>query len=473
MAESKKINLSKFFRQDSAAPSAVGVRDSKGINPQAQVVMSGKDLSEILGIIQTTTQINTDQKELIRVEDRNDSLLQGLVDGLQQRIFGLQSSLSRLQSEFNQDLLSRQRLQSKQEREKFAERAELSKSMSLTQPTQGLVGEYAAPAYGDGSSDEDKGSAAAGIAGGLLGLGGTLLGNMLDDTPSTGGSGASSGIWKPLLDVIASGEGGYESVNPGKTIPGLTEMTISEAYKKALEVPGGTSAMGRYQLLTDPIGRAKAAGLDPEKDKFSPENQDRIAVHIIEDVRDGKEWLAGKIDDKTFSQGIANEWAGVPNIEGKFSHKGQGGRVKAESVKAALKQVKELNSTAETAQKEQSTQTSSTGSQTTNISSTNVQATQVSAAPSQTAEEIAKEEKNIMASEVAANKPEQEDTAQALTPPDQTAAGGAPIVIPVNNSQQGAQQMEVSSGDSIPGGFTENFNNFYPALSRAVLGIMA
>lgn len=475
MAESKKINLSKFFRQDSAAPSAVGVRDSKGINPQAQVVMSGKDLSEILGIIQTTTEINTEQQELIRVEDRNDFLLQGLVDGLQQRIFALQSSLSRLQSEFNQDLLSRKRLQSKQEREKFVERAELSKSMSLTQPTQGLVSEYAAPAYSDGSSDGGKGSAAAAIAGGLLGGGGALLGNMLDDTTSTGVSGASSGTWKPLLDVIASGEGGYESVNPGKTIPGLTEMTISEAYKKAQEVgksSGGSGAMGRYQLLSDPIGRAKAAGLDPEKDKFSPENQDRIAVHIIENVRGGKEWLSGKIDDKTFSQGIADEWAGVPNIEGKFSYPNQGGKVKAESVKAALNQVKEINSTAETAQKEQSTQTSSTGSQTTNISSTNVQATQVSAAPSQTAEEIAKEEKNIMVSQVAANKPEQEDTAQALTPPGQTAAGGAPIVIPVNNSQPGVQQMEVSSGDSIPGGMTQNLNNFYPSLSRAVLGIM-
>lgn len=476
MAESKKINLSKFFRQDSAAPSAVGVRDERGINPQAQVVMSGRDLSEMLSIIQTTTEINTGQSELIRVEDRNDSILQGLVDGLQQRIFGLQSSLSRLQSDFQQDLLSRKKLQDKKERQKFVERAELSKSMSLTQPTQGLVETSTAPAYESGSGDSAAGSVAASIAGGLLGGGGALLGNMLDDNSGSGsGSGASSGQWKPLLDVIASGEGGYNSVNPGQTVDGLTEMTISEAYTKAKEVGaanGGSGAMGRYQLLSDPIGRAKAAGLDPDKDKFSPENQDRIAVHIIENVRNGKDWLTGKIDDKTFSQGIADEWAGVPNIEGKFSHQGQGGKVKAESVKAALKQIKETTPEASTpsAQSQQASSTSS--SQTTNVSSTNVQATQVSAAPSQSVEEIASEEKN-MASQVAASKTPDGDKAQAITPPEDQMASGAPIVIPVNGqSQRPMQEMQVSSGDAIPGGMTENLNNFYPALSRAVLGIM-
>lgn len=465
MAESKKIDLSKFFKQDSAAPSAVGVRDNKGINPKAQVVMSGRDLSEMLSIIQTTTEINTGQSELIRVEDRNDGILQGLVDGLQQRIFGLQSSLSRLQSDFQQDLLSRRKLQDKKERQKFVERAELSKSMSLTQPTQGLVETSTAPAYESGSGDSAAGSMAASIAGGLLGGGGALLGNMLDDNSGSGsGSGASAGQWKPLLDVIASGEGGYNSVNPGQTVDGLTEMTISEAYKKAKEVGaanGGSGAMGRYQLLTDPIGRAKAAGLDPDKDKFSPENQDRIAVHIIENVRDGKDWLTGKIDDKTFSQGIADEWAGVPNIEGKFSYEDQGGKVKAESVKAALKQIKETTPEA-----------TPVSSQTTNVSSTNVQATQVSAAPAQSAEEIASEEKN-MASQVAASKTPDGDKAQAITPPEGQMASGAPIVIPVNGqSQRPMQEMQVSSGDAIPGGMTENLNNFYPALSKAVLGIM-
>ena len=37
--------------------------------------------------------------------------------------------------------------------------------------------------------------------------------------------------WAPLLDLIASGEGDYNSVNPGLSIPDLTNMTIQEAMR--------------------------------------------------------------------------------------------------------------------------------------------------------------------------------------------------------------------------------------------------
>jgi len=76
MAGTKTINLAKFFRQDSAVPSGVGVRDTMGVNPQAQVTMSGGNLSSILKIIQTNTEITKEQQEYIRVEDRNDDLVQ-------------------------------------------------------------------------------------------------------------------------------------------------------------------------------------------------------------------------------------------------------------------------------------------------------------------------------------------------------------------------------------------------------------
>jgi hypothetical protein len=158
-------------------------------------------------------------------------------------------------------------------------------------------------------------------------------------------SSSGGGRWKPLLDVIASGEGGYESVNPGQVVSGLTQMTIAEAWNTAQRVgksKRGSGAMGRYQLLSDPVGRAKKAGLDPYRDKFSPANQDKIAVYILENIRYGKKWLSGNLSggDASFAQGIADEWAGVPNLSGKYSYSGQGGKVKASSVKAALNQVK-------------------------------------------------------------------------------------------------------------------------------------
>jgi murein DD-endopeptidase MepM/ murein hydrolase activator NlpD len=158
-------------------------------------------------------------------------------------------------------------------------------------------------------------------------------------------SSSGGGRWKPLLDVIASGEGGYESVNPGQVVSGLTQMTIAEAWNTAQRVgrsKRGSGAMGRYQLLSDPVGRAKKAGLDPYRDKFSPANQDKIAVYILENTRYGKKWLSENLPggDASFAQGIADEWAGVPNLSGKYSYSGQGGKVKASSVRAALNQVK-------------------------------------------------------------------------------------------------------------------------------------
>ena len=158
-----------------------------------------------------------------------------------------------------------------------------------------------------------------------------------------GGVGLTVGKWGPLLDVIAAGEGGYESVNPSFTIPGLTKMTISAAWSQAQRMgraKGGSGAMGRYQLLSDPVGRARDAGLNPDKDLFTPANQDKIAVHIIENIRKGKEWIAGKISDQNFLQGIADEWASMPNYYGKYSYSGQGGAIKADKLKAALAKVK-------------------------------------------------------------------------------------------------------------------------------------
>ena len=165
------------------------------------------------------------------------------------------------------------------------------------------------------------------------------------ETQTSSAGAAGGGQWKPLLDVISAGEGGYESVNPGQVVPGLTEMTIADAWATAQSVGRlnrGSGAMGRYQLLSDPIGRAKKAGLDPYKDIFSPANQDRIAVYILENIRNGKKWLSGTLrgGDAAFAQGIADEWAGVPNLFGQYSYPNQGGKVGAAAIRTALQKVK-------------------------------------------------------------------------------------------------------------------------------------
>lgn len=118
--------------------------------------------------------------------------------------------------------------------------------------------------------DDEGGGNGGGGGGGSPG--GQFTGSAAD-IPSEG---------KALLDAIAGGEGGYNSVNPKTSVPGLSNMTIAKAREAAIQKgiyeKGGSGAMGRYQQMPAYIlGRAKSAGLNPDKDLFNPENQDILA----------------------------------------------------------------------------------------------------------------------------------------------------------------------------------------------------
>jgi hypothetical protein len=156
---------------------------------------------------------------------------------------------------------------------------------------------------------------------------------------SPGISGGSTGKWGALLDLIAAKESGgnYEAMYPSTTLKGATKMTIAEVARRA------TGAVGKYQQLPQYlISRAKAAGLNPDKDLYSPENQDKIISAVnIEQNRGGRAWLAGKRSDEAFMQGLSQEFASLPNAQGKFHYSGQSSSHKPSEVRDALKKVKE------------------------------------------------------------------------------------------------------------------------------------
>lgn len=142
------------------------------------------------------------------------------------------------------------------------------------------------------------------------------------DTSSSGENDEDpyTGEWGPLLDLIKSVEAvthKYNAVNYGDgpgVIDGLTEMTIADAFKASETYRskyGGSGAVGQYQFMT-PISQAKDAGLNPYSDKFSPANQDKMAVWIIENKRQGKDWKERKISDEAFMKLVAAEWRGLP-----------------------------------------------------------------------------------------------------------------------------------------------------------------
>lgn len=125
---------------------------------------------------------------------------------------------------------------------------------------------------------------------------------------------ATNTKWSSILDLIASAEsvdGSYSSAYPSKIVPGLENMTIQDAVDKT----GGTDprtgknyAIGRYQFTTA-LKQAAAVGLKPT-DKFSPENQDKMAIGLIEGKR---ELTIDKLRTNPYDSQmkLAQEWAGL------------------------------------------------------------------------------------------------------------------------------------------------------------------
>jgi hypothetical protein len=91
---------------------------------------------------------------------------------------------------------------------------------------------------------------------------------------------------KALMDTISSPESGgnYEAMYPSTTLPGATEMTISEVARTA------TGPVGKYQHKPQFLEeRARQVGLDPTTAKFNPQNQDLITRGHITSVLGGDE----------------------------------------------------------------------------------------------------------------------------------------------------------------------------------------
>ena len=169
-------------------------------------------------------------------------------------------------------------------------------------------------------------------------------------SPQSGQSTASAGRFAPILNLIGAAEGSYISIAPGDENPNLTSMTIAQA-NKAVGVKGGKGAIGRYQL-TDPIRQATEAGLDVNKDLFSPENQDKIAISLIKARGITADMIINNPEEA--AKRLAMEFAGIPVLAPVYSsyagrtvnrgesfyegYNGNSATVLPEKVEAAFKQ---------------------------------------------------------------------------------------------------------------------------------------
>jgi len=135
--------------------------------------------------------------------------------------------------------------------------------------------------------------------------------------------GTTPGEYGPILDLIASVEavGGYDVVNGGK-IDGLSKMTISQARQAALR-SGGSGAMGRYQQMPQYVlNRARSIGLNPDTDLFNEENQNKLAILLI-DGAGYKKWKSGGMSTEQFAHNLSATWRGLPEGPNNLTYQDQ------------------------------------------------------------------------------------------------------------------------------------------------------
>jgi hypothetical protein len=135
--------------------------------------------------------------------------------------------------------------------------------------------------------------------------------------------------YKDILDLIAkveSGRAGYDSVNPGTSVPGLSKMTIADARRAAIakgKASGGSGAMGRYQQMPGfVLDRARQIGLNPDTALFNKQNQDKLGILLIN--QDGyQSWKKGKMSVEDFAYNLAGTWRGLPEGPSNLTYQDQ------------------------------------------------------------------------------------------------------------------------------------------------------
>ena len=136
------------------------------------------------------------------------------------------------------------------------------------------------------------------------------------------GGGSKPG-YKPILNLISSVEApSYDTINGGN-INGLSKMTIADARQAAMNAGYGSGAMGKYQQMPQfVLGRAKEVGLDPNKDLFSPKNQDTLGKLLV-DQAGYHDWKAGKMSTEKFAYHLAGTWRGLPEGPSNLTYQDQ------------------------------------------------------------------------------------------------------------------------------------------------------
>jgi len=151
----------------------------------------------------------------------------------------------------------------------------------------------------------------------------------------------------PILDTIAEGEGGYDSMNQG-TVNGriygstdnaknklgkpLTQHTIGEIRELQSRVKtdrdNSAFAVGKYQIIPQTMDYLIKTMNITDDQMFDEELQEKMGQTLLEKKRPtAYKYLTGESDDiEGAAKALSKEWASLPNPETGNSYYGQGNK---------------------------------------------------------------------------------------------------------------------------------------------------
>lgn len=128
-----------------------------------------------------------------------------------------------------------------------------------------------------------------------------------------------------ILDLVSEQEshGNYDAVIYHiNGLPGvvLSELTIKQIYGLMADLLRGrygkrtpSTAIGRYQIIRNTMRNlVTILKLNVEKDKFTHELQDRMALELLK-IRGYQRWYLGKLGNIDFAHKLSCEWASLPD----------------------------------------------------------------------------------------------------------------------------------------------------------------
>jgi hypothetical protein len=190
--------------------------------------------------------------------------------------------------------------------------------------------------------------------------------------PYNSGNSDVSAKTRNVLELIAQGEGtggqkGYDDEYAyGKWSKDgdkkLTEMTFGEIkkrqkemlnnqYASGVESGKGSSAIGKYQLITSTLLEAMENTGMTDDDIFTPENQDKLGMYLLQ-KRGYKENMSPAETEK-FLYSASQEWASIEKPGTGRSYYGQGMSITTNDLRSVVSQTPNLSPVEPTAKQTQ------------------------------------------------------------------------------------------------------------------------